>query len=336
MKNLIKHTAAALSALALLLGAAAAQAQEYPATVKIGATAPGSPKFIWHQHHGWLEEALKPHGVTVEWYPFVDGGGALVTALGSGGIDVAYNAGSSPALRIGAIHPNVNLIAVDNYEPFGAPSVVVAADSPIKTIEDLKGKRIGFPQGTVRHTTLAKVLDSVGLSLKDVETLHMAFDTSGPALVRGDIDALVEGETTVAELIDRGAARLLVDGNQHPEWSSPTVILTRTDYTERYPELIKTLLEVDLRISQWADANKDEALAVFAEQTKTNIGSLQRRYSHDVLYQDPIITDKAIAVLKTEEVFLRDAGLINGTVDYDRWVNDSTIKQVYSEAGLIN
>ncbi|MGV6875312.1 aliphatic sulfonate ABC transporter substrate-binding protein [Pseudochelatococcus sp. B33] len=325
-----------LSTLVVAFGSGVASAQNYPDTVKIGATAPGSLKFIWHQHLGWLEEALAPHGVKVEWYPFVDGGGALVTALGSGGIDVAYNAGSSPTLRIGAIHPNVSLIALDSYEPFGAPSVVVAAESPIKTIEDLKGKKIGFPQGTVRHTTLAKVLDSVGLSLKDVNTLHMAFETSGPALVRGDIDALVEGETTVAELIDRGAARLLVDGNKHPEWSSPNTILTRTDYTERYPDLIKTLLAVDLRVSRWADANKDEALRVFAERTKTNEGSLQRRYTHDVFYQDPLISDEAIAVLKKEEVFLRDAGLINGTVDYDRFVNDAIIKQVYSEADQSN
>jgi len=333
MKRIYAGIAFVLAMVALALSGAAARAQEYPKTLTIGATAPGSPKFIWHQYLGWLEKELKPHGVKIVWAPFVDGGGALVSALGSSGIDIAYNVGSSPGLRIGAIDPNINLIAVDNFEPFGVSSVVVAANSPLKSVADLKDKKIAFLKGTVRHTTLAKILASANLTLDDVEGLHMPFETSGPALVRGDVDALIEGNTTVAPLLERGAARLLVDGDKHPEWASPTLILARTDYIARYPELIKTILKVDLRIAQWADANKKEALTSYSKLTGVKLESLRHRYVDPVLYQDPAVTDAAIDTLKGEEVFLRQAKLIKGTVDYDRWLDDTILRAVYEEAG---
>lgn len=322
----------ALTLLSALL-TAPVLARNTPTELNIGSTAPGHLKFILLQHHGWLEEALQPHGIKVNYHPFVEGGSIAVQTLATGSIDIAY-VGNNPSLRIGALDAGINIIGLSNFVRSGGSSIVVRADSDIRELKDLQGKRVAFLQGTVRHSTLAKALATVGLSTRDIRPLNMPFSSSGPALIRGEIDAFVESENSAGELLDRGAVRILLNGADHPEWSAPNAILARTRFINDYPEVIQTLLDVDLRVSRWADANYEETLRIFSQATQSNLGSLRRTYSDGQFHQDPLITEDAIQAFKLEEDFMQEAGLIRGKVDYSRWINDRFVKEAYRKAGL--
>lgn len=312
-----------------------AQAQNYPRQINIGSTAPGHMKFILHQHLGWLEEELAEKGIEVNWYPFVDGGSAVVTALATGSLDVAYT-GNNPALRVGALDTGIHLIGLSSFTPSGGSSIVVAADSPYQSVADLEGKRVAYLQGTVRHSTLAKALGLHELTTGDIQSINMPFSSSGPALLRGEIDALVESENTAHELLRSGAARILLNGVDYPEWSAPSAIQTRADIIRDYPELLETLLEVDLRVSQWADENYDETIAIHAAATNLNEELLRATYSDGRFYQDPLITPEAIEAFQLEEAFMSEAGLLRGQVNYDTWVEERFVNAVYERAGLEN
>ncbi len=298
--------------------------------IKIGSTAPGHLKFILNQQKGWWDEEFKKDGVKIEYYPFTGGGQEAMTALATGGLDVAYT-GTDPALRTAASGADVYLIGLSSFGKNGGSDIVVRKDSPIKSVKDLNGKKVAFLTGTMRHATLAKALKLAKLSLKDVQGFNLPFEASGPALLRGDIDAIVESTSTIASLVETGKVKVILDGKDYPQWSNPSTISANGNFVRTYPQVIQRLLNVDLATSQWADANFEEALKVFAEGIKKKVEILRKDYPDGKLYQDPMITKEAIKAFKAEEQFLIEAKLANGNVNYKKWINRKFGDEAYAE-----
>ncbi|HEX6103108.1 MAG TPA: ABC transporter substrate-binding protein, partial [Alphaproteobacteria bacterium] len=69
-------------------------------------------------------------------------------------------------------------------------SVVVLADGPVKTLADLKGRKIGFSVGGFEDAVLGRMLQEAGLALSDVELVNVNFSLS-PALLSGQVDAVI-------------------------------------------------------------------------------------------------------------------------------------------------
>ncbi len=298
--------------------------------IRIGSTAPGHLKFLLNQQKGWWDREFAGDGIRIEYYPFSGGGQEAMTALATGGLDVAYTA-SDPALRTAASGANVKLIGLSSFGAIGGSDIAVRIDSPIKSVKDLKGKRVAFLTGTVRHATITKALQLHGLSLKDIEGLNLAFEASGPALIRGDIDAVVESRNTFTPLLETGSIRIILDGRTHPEWSSPSAISVNGDFLKKNPSLVKRLLKIDLETARWSDANPEETIKIFSRATKKKESAVRRDYPDNKFYQYPKITRQAIEAFKAEERFLKDAGLSNGSVDYGKWIDSSYIDEVYAK-----
>lgn len=304
-------------------------AEEKISVIKIGSTAPGHLKFILNQQKGWWDEEFKKDGIKVEYYPF-NGGQEAMTALATGSLDIAYT-GTDPALRTAASGADVLLIGLSSFGKNGGSDIAVRKDSPIKSLKDLKGKKVAFLTGTMRHATLAKALKLAKLSLKDIQGYNLAFEASGPALLRGDIDAIVEGTITFTPLLETGSIRIIFDGSTHPEWSNPSAISANGAFVKKHPKLVKRLLKVDLATARWADANVEDTLRLFSEGTKKKLEAVRRDYPDGKFYQEPRITREALKAFKAEEAFLKEAGLANGKVDYQKWVNQRFINEVYAE-----
>ena len=240
--------------LALIAGFASAEkagkSKDSVKVIRIGTTAPGHLKWVLSQKKGWWDKEFAKDGIKIEYYPFTGGGQEAVTALATGSLDFTYT-GTDPALRTAAAGVDVNLIGLSSFGKSGGSSIAVRADSPIKTLADLKGKKVAYLTGTMRHATIAKALKLAGLSLKDIDGYNLAWEASGPALVRGDIDAVVEGVSTFTPLIESGQIRILLDGTTHPEWSNPSAISVRGDFLRKHPDLVKRLLSVDYAIAKW-------------------------------------------------------------------------------------
>jgi len=318
---------------ALALGGAAvtpALASDKPDIIRIGSTAPGHLKFILQRHNGSLAKEFEKDGIKVEFIAFTNGGSEATTALATGAVEFIYT-GNNPALRVAAAGADVKAIGLSSYVKENGSAIIVKADSPIKSIDDLKGKKVAYLTGTVRHSTFAKALKSVGLTLADVESLNLAFDASGPALVRGDVDAVVESGDVAAKLVETGQARVILDASSHPEWSAPFLISANGEFVRKYPDLVRRLLKVDIETARWADTHPDETIKIFVDETKSSEKSVRKTYRENVFYQDPKITPEALASLKSEEQFMADAKLLKGSVDYDKWIDSSYLDAAYKE-----
>lgn len=313
-------TLAAVAGAATLPFTARAQAALPPA-IRIGSTAPGHLKFVLFRHYDLLAKEFDAEGIPVELVTF-DGGSAASVALGSGQLDIMYT-GNNPALRLAASGADVVAVGLSSWNPQNETVIVVKADGDIQSVADLKGRNVAYLTGTVRHSNFSKALALDGLTTDDVASFNFGIETAGPALARGDVDAIVESRSTIQTLLDQGLARIIFDANAHPEWVSAFPISVNGAFARAYPEVLARILAVDIETAEWADANPEETIRVFAEETGRDEDAVRATYPENRFYQSPDLTAAAEVSLKEEEAFMAANALLEGQVDYAKWIDRS-------------
>ena len=146
---------AGLAVAALLTAGLAAPAFAEPLKeVRIGFQKAGI--FPAVKQRGTLEAALKPRGITVRWVEF-QFGPPILEDINTGNVDFGYTGDAPPIFAQAA---RANLLYVAAVPSIGYnQGIVVPADSPIKTLADLKGKKVGFAKGSSAHNTTVAALE---------------------------------------------------------------------------------------------------------------------------------------------------------------------------------
>ena len=191
--NLTRRTltlTAAASALATTFGwSTSAMAQSVPKEVRIG-WQKGSAIQIVARKQQVIEQRLKTLGVeSVKWVEF-QFGPPMLEALGAGVIDLG-SVGDTPPIFAQAGGSNLVYAAASPSAPHAA---LVPKNSPIKTLADLKGKKIAFGKGSSAQNVTIKAL--AGLTIKDVEPTYLSPADATAAFNGGNIDAWTVGIRT--------------------------------------------------------------------------------------------------------------------------------------------
>jgi len=179
-RRTILQSVAALAVAGLMLGAAHAADK----TINIGYQKYGT--LILLKAKGSLEARLKPLGWSVTWSEFV-GGPALLEALNAGAIDFG-STGDAPPVFAQAASDALVYVGYEPAAPLGE-AILVPKDSPIKTVADLKGKRLAFNKGSNVHYLVVKALEKAGLAYGDVQISYLAPPDARAAFENGSIDA---------------------------------------------------------------------------------------------------------------------------------------------------
>jgi putative hydroxymethylpyrimidine transport system substrate-binding protein len=108
-----------------------------------------------------------------------------LVAAGQADLAVSYQ----PQLHLQAAQ-GLPLVRIGTLIATPLNSVVVLADGPVKTLADLKGRKVGFSVGGFEDAVLGRMLQGSGLSLSDVELVNVNFSLS-PALLSGQVDAVI-------------------------------------------------------------------------------------------------------------------------------------------------
>lgn len=137
---------------------------------------------------GTLEKKLGAINYKVEWAEF-PGGPQLLEALNAGAVDFG-STGETPPIFAQAANAPLVYIAHEPPAPRGE-AILVQKDSPIKSVADLKGKKVALNKGSNVHYLLVKVLEEAGLTYKDVELSFLAPADGRAAFERGAVDAWV-------------------------------------------------------------------------------------------------------------------------------------------------
>ncbi len=170
------------ASLASALSLSAAQAQEK--TVRIGFQKYG--KLVLLKSKGTLEPKLKALGYNVTWTEF-QFGPPLLEAINVGAIDFG-NTGETPPVFAQAAGAPIRYVA---YEPPAqkGEAILVQKDSPLKSVAELKGKKVAVAKGSNAHYLLVKALEKAGVKYEDITPAYLAPADARAAFEKGAVDA---------------------------------------------------------------------------------------------------------------------------------------------------
>ena len=201
-----RHALAFLTLLALLLVLPfSVRAQEK--TVRIGFQKYGS--LVVLKGRGTLEPKLKALGYSVQWSEFPSGP-PLLEALNAGAIDFG-TAGETPPIFAQAASEALTYVAHEPAAPQGE-AILVPKDSPIRSVADLRAKKVALNKGSNVHYLLVRALEKAGLTLADITPVYLAPSDGRAAFEKGAVDAWVIWDPYLAAAEASGNTRQLADG----------------------------------------------------------------------------------------------------------------------------
>jgi NitT/TauT family transport system substrate-binding protein len=205
---------------------------------------------------------FKDEGLEVEITHF-SGGGEVVRAVASKATDIGMVAATAGIIAAGRGEP-LKLIAAWSAPAYGI-LFVVPPDSPIKTVKDLAGKKVGITRpGSVSHTGLNAALQANGIQGK-VDIVPVGAPGDGWTILKsGRVQATWHTAPDVYALVDRGEARVLFQISDYLKDYQQGALVSRDDYLRANPELTRKFLHASARAAEYIEKNPVEAAKIGA------------------------------------------------------------------------
>jgi sulfonate transport system substrate-binding protein len=261
MRRIVQRLIAAMVLSIGIVAAAVGTSYGQDKFVRIGYQKYG--KLVLLKGRGTLEQKLKPLGYSVSWTEFPSGP-PLLEALNVGSIDFGI-AGETPPIFAQAAGAPLVYLAYDPPAPQGE-AILVPKDSQLKSVADLKGKKVALNKGSNVHYLLVRALEQAGLKYSDIQTVFLAPADALAAFTRGSVDAWVIWDPYEAAAEASTGARILADGTglvaNHQFYFSSRKFLT--DNVKAVDVVLDALNEVD----DWTKHNVEAV----AEQLSPSIG----------------------------------------------------------------
>src|SRR5262245_52262963 len=257
IRRLVASAVLSISMVAATVGASYGQDK----TVRIGFQKYG--KLVLLKSKGSLEPKLKALGYNVVWTEFPSGP-PLLEAINVGAIDFG-NTGEAPPIFAQAAGAPIQYIAYEPPAPKGE-AILVPKDSPLKSVADLKGKKVALNKGSNVHYLLVKALEKAGIKYSEITPVFLAPADARAAFERSAVDAWVIWDPFQAAAEAATGARTLADGagivaNYQFYFSSKK-------FLESDPKIVDLVLAQLSEVDDWA---KGDIHAV-AEQLAPAIG----------------------------------------------------------------
>ena len=257
---------------------------------------------------GLLEKAFAEKGVKVNFYE-INSGAKQSEAMAAGSLDIGGVVNTTSVILANANGNNVEIVS-GYSRPVEVFALVVNSD--IRTIRDLKGKKIAGPKGTVLHQMLASALESEGMDMDDVELIQMGLPKGAAALQAGSIDgALLAAGLLINSVKAGGHVLFTADGYVKPI----LVIAARDDFKKDYPAAVKLYVDVHKEAYSWIRENYKEAVQMGADEQGISFEDAEKLYNWTEF--DFSISENDIDFMKKDIQFLKDSGMLEQSVELD-------------------
>jgi len=270
--NMKKTLFSGLLAAALITTLPQAQAETAPKTVNIGFQKANI--FALLKYRGTLDEQFKQQGIEVRWIEF-PAGPQMLEGLNIGSIDLAAT-GDAPPTFAQAAQADLVYLAHSPANP-QTEAIVVPENSPVKTVADLKGKRVALNKGSDVNYLLVRALEDAGLTYKDITPVYLPPADARAAFQRGAVDAWVIWDPYYAEVETNAKARLV----KNAEGLAPhyTFYLASRKFADGYPQTAQKVITELQQLSDWANQHPADAADILAKSTGLDKGIWQRAMS---------------------------------------------------------
>lgn len=211
-------------------------------------------KLILLKAKGTLDKKLEPLGVKVTWTEF-PAGPQLLEAVNVGAIDFG-NTGEAPPIFAQAAGAPLVYVAHEPPAPRGE-AILVPKESPIKTVADLKGKKVALNKGSNVHFLLVKALEKAGVAYSDITPTFLTPADARAAFEKGSVDAWAIWDPFQAAAEAATGARTIANGEGIV--SNHQFYLSARKFAEANPKVVQALLEELSEVDAWVKKDTKEA-----------------------------------------------------------------------------
>ena len=218
----------------------------------------------------------------IEWKEF-PAGPQLLEALSVGSVDFG-SVGNTPPIFAQSGNKNLTYVAYEKSHPESL-GLLVAKDSPIQNLQDLKGKRIALQRGSNAHDLLDKILQKANLTWSEIEPIWLAPADARAAFDKKTVDAWLIWEPFQSVALQGGHARVLIDAKPFEQGYS--FIIANPDFVEQHPQAVNQYIQASNAAAEWVVDHHDQAVKLYSQAigVSPEIADivLQKRYQPSLL-----------------------------------------------------
>jgi len=292
----------------------------------------GSAIATAHAEH-YVEAELKdlPH-VKVEWFFFKGAGPAVNEAFANGQLDFASQ-GDLPQVIARANGLKTRILAAGGAH---APMyLAVPPDSDIRSIADLRGRKVAIFRGTNNHLAAVKVLAAAGLTERDFQGINMDEASANAALVTRNIDAAF-GNYGLLLLADKKLAKIVyTTKGDKPEFERQATLIAAETFVTAHPDLTQRVVTAIVKAAYWSSQEENrEALFEIWSRSGREPSVYRADFADQPLrYRNsPIIDDFLIEQYRVQARQAKEYGLVRRDISVDGWFDtrflDVSMKQL--------
>ncbi|QPF92946.1 sulfonate ABC transporter substrate-binding protein [Bradyrhizobium commune] len=208
-----------------------------------------------------LEKHFTPQGVAVKWVEF-SSGPPMMEAMNVGSVDYGAVGDSPPVFAQAA---GAAIVYAAGQPVTNGQGILVPKDSPIRSIAELKGKRIGFTKGSSAHNIVVQTLEKAGLTYADITPVYLTPPDAGPAFANGSIEAWSIWDPYFAIGETRQNGRILVNANEITKTNS--FYIANRDFAKNHGAVLQQIIDVTAATAAWAEQHRDEVAKSLAAVT---------------------------------------------------------------------
>lgn len=227
--------------------------------------------------NGVLEKALAPLGVRVSWHEFTSGL-PLLEAINTDNIDFGADVADTVPLFAQAAGAKLAYIAEEAASP-SAQAILVGAESPIKTLADLKGKKVAVTKGAGSHFLLLAALAKSGLNFKDISPAYLTPADGRAAFIGGNVDAWVAWDPFLTSAQRQSNARVLSDGSNGLA-SYKRYYLSSAAFADRRGDVLNIIFGKLDETGKWVKAHPKDAATLLAGLWGIDAATVEEANSH--------------------------------------------------------
>jgi sulfonate transport system substrate-binding protein len=231
-----------------------------PDTISLGFQKTGIP--LVARQLKVFEKRFEPRGIKVNWVEFPSGL-TLLQALDIGQISFG-NSGNVGCIFQQAAGGHIDYIAA---QPSGPKSegILVHANSGIRQLADLRGKKVGYAKGSSSHDLIAAALEKSGVKLSEINSISLSAADAAFAYDSGDIDAWVIWDPYFTIAQKRTPSRILAyTGDIKP---TSGFLLANSGFAAAHPDLVREYIDGSKEAAAWAKSHPDEVTAALSTAT---------------------------------------------------------------------
>jgi sulfonate transport system substrate-binding protein len=199
-----------------------------------------------------LEEHFRLQGVAVKWVEF-SSGPPMMEAMNVGSIDYGAVGDTPPVFAQAA---GAGIVYAAGQPITNGQGLLVPRDSAIRSIADLKGKRIGFTKGSSAHNIVLRTLEKAGIAYTEIAPVYLTPPDAGPAFANGSIDAWAIWDPYFAIGEARQQGRILVNAREITKTNS--FYIANRDFAKRHGSILQQIVDVTASSAKWAEAHRGE------------------------------------------------------------------------------